>query len=97
VYCASYGGWIGVGGTSFSSPTWASMLSVVNSNRVNLGEARTGFLNPLIYKLGVKGRSFHDITSGNNGTPGYKAGAGYDNDTGFGSINLGKLMGKLTK
>jgi kumamolisin len=97
VYCSSYGGWLGVGGTSFSSPTWASMLTVVNSDRVNLGLARTGFLNPLIYKVGIKEKNFHDITSGNNGNPGYTAGPGYDNDTGFGSIDLGKLLPKLTK
>ncbi len=97
VYCASAGGWIGVGGTSFSSPTWAAMITIVNSDRVNSGLARTGFLNPLIYKLGVKEKKFHDIVSGNNGDPGYTAGKGYDNDTGFGSIDLGKLLPQLTR
>ncbi len=96
VYCASEGGWVGVGGTSFSAPTWAGMTTIVNSDRVNLGKARIGFINPLIYKLGEKGKNFHDIVSGNNGNPGFKAGPGYDNDTGFGSIDLGKLLPKLT-
>jgi subtilase family serine protease len=97
VYCTSYGGWLGVGGTSFSSPTWASMTTIVNSDRVSLGLPRVGFFNPLIYKLGLKEKKFHDIVSGNNGDPGYTAGVGYDNDTGFGSIALAKLLPKLTK
>ena len=97
VYCASYGGWLGVGGTSFSSPTWAAMTTIANSDRVNLGLSRLGFINPLIYKLGENGKQFHDILKGNNGTPGFKAGPGYDNDTGFGSIDLGKLLPRLTK
>ena len=44
-----------------------------------------------------KEKKFHDITQGNNGSPGYTAGKGYDNDTGFGSIDLGELMPKLLK
>jgi kumamolisin len=97
MYCQSGGGWFGEGGTSFAAPTWAGMTTVVNADRVNLGLARVGFFNPLIYKLGVREKKFHDIVSGNNGDPGYKAGKGYDNDTGFGSIDLGKLLPKLTK
>jgi kumamolisin len=97
VYDSTYGGWQGVGGTSFAAPTWASMITIVNADRVNAGLARVGFLNPLIYKIGLKEKNFHDITSGNNGNPGYTAGKGYDNDTGFGSIVLGKLLPQLTR
>jgi subtilase family serine protease len=96
-YCGCYGGWIGVGGTSLAAPIWASMATIVNSNRVNAGLPRLGFFNTSLYKLGVTEKKFHDITSGNNGSPGYTAGVGYDNDTGFGSIDLGALMAKLVK
>jgi kumamolisin len=97
VYCHSGGGWFGEGGTSFAAPSWAAMTTIVNADRVNLGLARVGFFNPLIYKLGAKEKGFHDVVTGNNGTPGFTAGKGYDNDTGFGSIDLGKLLPKLTK
>ncbi len=96
-YCGCYGGWLGIGGTSLSAPIWASMATIVNSNRVNAGLPRLGFFNTALYKLGVKEKDFHDIVVGNNGTPGYKSGPGYDNDTGFGSIELSKLMKKLLK
>jgi subtilase family serine protease len=96
-YCGCYGGWLGIGGTSLSAPIWASMATIVNSNRVNKGLPRLGYFNNALYKLGVKEKKFHDIVVGNNGTPGYKSGPGYDNDTGFGSIDLGDLMKKLLK
>jgi kumamolisin len=96
-YCGCYGGWFGDGGTSLSAPIWAGMATVINANRVNAGLPRLGFFNTALYKLGKKEKNFHDITSGNNGSPGYAAGKGYDNDTGFGSIDLGSLMPKLLK
>ena len=96
-YCGCYGGWFGDGGTSLSAPIWAGMATVVNANRVNAGLPRLGFFNTALYKLGKKEKNFHDITSGNNGSPGYAAGKGYDNDTGFGSVDLGVLMPKLLK
>ncbi len=96
-YCGCYGGWVEIGGTSLATPIWASMMSIVNSNRVNAGLPRLGFFNTALYKIGIKEKSFHDITVGNNGSPGYTAGKGYDNDTGFGSIDLGDLMKKLLK
>jgi kumamolisin len=96
-YCGCEGGWFGDGGTSLSAPIWAGMATVINSNRVNAGLPRLGFFNPVLYKLAKKEKKFHDITSGNNGNPGYTAGPGYDNDTGFGSVDLNKLMPKLLK
>jgi subtilase family serine protease len=96
-YCGCYGGWVEIGGTSLATPIWASMMSIVNSDRVNAGLPRLGFFNTALYKLGETEKKFHDITVGNNGTPGYTAGKNYDNDTGFGSIDLGALMKKLTK
>jgi subtilase family serine protease len=95
VYCALYGGWIAVGGTSLSSPLWAGMTTIVNADRVAKGLPRVGFLNPSLYKGAYSEAGFHDITSGNNGSPGYAAGPKYDNVTGFGSVILGDVLPKL--
>lgn len=94
------GQWISQGGTSASSPIWAGFTSIYNGDRVAAGKKRLGFLNPLLYKLGEKGIGFHDVTSGNNifgGTQGYKAGKGYDNTTGWGSIDVNKALAAFTK
>jgi kumamolisin len=96
-YCGCYGGWFGDGGTSLASPIWAGMATIINADRVNAGLPRLGFFNTALYKIAKKEKDFHDIVSGNNGSPGYTAGPGYDNDTGFGSIDLGKLLPKLLK
>jgi kumamolisin len=97
VYSNSSGGWVAIGGTSVSAPLWAGWISIFNDDRVAAGKARLGFLNPLLYKLGEAGTNFHDVTSGNNGSPGYKAGKGYDNTTGWGSIDVAKALPSFTK
>jgi subtilase family serine protease len=97
VYCSIYGGWISVGGTSLASPLLAGMTTVANADRVAKGGKRLGFLNPALYHLGLAATGFHDITVGNNGTPGYTAGPGYDNDTGFGSVDFAKLLSAGSK
>jgi kumamolisin len=96
-YCGCAGGWFGDGGTSLSTPLWAGMATIINSNRVNAGLPRIGYFNTALYKMAKKEKNFHDITSGTNGNPGFAAGQGYDNVTGFGSVDLGKLMPKLLK
>jgi subtilase family serine protease len=96
-YCGCEGGWFGDGGTSLSTPIWAGMATIVNSNRVNAGKPRLGFFNTRLYKVAKKEKNFHDVTSGNNGSPGFTAGKGYDNDTGFGSADLNALMPALLK
>jgi kumamolisin len=99
IYCpgfdCEYIGWGAVGGTSVASPMWAAMTTVINSDRVAAGLPRVGYANPALYPLGLAGTGFHDIVSGNNGSPGYTAGPGYDNVTGLGSIDLGVLLPKL--
>ena len=92
IYSQTEGGWLAVGGTSLSAPLWAGMATIINSDRVAAGQTRIGFFNPLLYQLGVTGKGFHDITKGNNGSPGFKAGKGYDNATGFGSLDLGAFL-----
>ena len=92
VYCADEGGWIAVGGTSLSSPLWAGWLSIINSDLVAAGKPRVGYFNPVLYPLGKKEKGFHDITVGNNGSPGFSAGKKYDNVTGWGSLDVSKFL-----
>ena len=68
-----------VGGTSAVAPLWAGLVALINK-RVGYP---VGYLSPLLYrKLGTSG-CFRDITQGSNGD--YKATAGWDPCTGFGS------------
>jgi kumamolisin len=99
IYSAYEGGWLAIGGTSLSSPLWAGMMSIINADRVADGLPREGYFNPTLYANNPQS-SFHDIHAGNNSTTnvtGYKAGTGYDNDTGWGSLNLGKLLPVVTE
>jgi len=83
------------GGTSFAAPMWAGYMALVNQQAVANGNAPLGFINPLIYPLGLGsgyGAAFHDITSGSNG---YPAVTGYDLATGWGSPNGSGLINAL--
>ena len=40
-----------VGGTSAASPTFASIISLLNDARISKGLPALGFLNPMIYLL----------------------------------------------
>jgi kumamolisin len=85
----------GWGGTSFAAPMWAGFMALVNQQAVANGNPTLGFINPIIYPIGVGsgyGNAFHDITSGNNG---YPAVAGYDLVTGWGSPNGSGLINAL--
>jgi len=92
VYSALNGGWQQVGGTSASSPIWASYISIVDSAWRTIGLGRVGFVNPLLYYQALETDGYDDITDGTNGNvnlygiPGYTAGGGYDNCTGWGSM-----------
>jgi fibronectin type 3 domain-containing protein len=91
-----YGGpWTGIGGTSFATPAWATIVALSNEIRAQSGQAgQTASLNgyaqtlPNLYKLPAS--DFHDITSGNNGK--YSAGVGYDLVTGRGSPIVNQLV-----
>ena len=97
IYLSHEGGWQVYGGTSLSSPIWGGFATIINAARVQAGKARIGFFNPLLYQLGVTETGFHDITQGNNGSPGFKAGKGYDNTTGFGSLDVAKFLPTITQ
>jgi kumamolisin len=78
-----------IGGTSASTPLWASLIA-----RLNQGlNARCGFLNPLLYGKFSTG-VLRDIKVGNNGA--YSAGPGWDACTGLGSPNGDQLFQALS-
>ncbi|EJF62249.1 tripeptidyl peptidase A [Dichomitus squalens] len=91
---------VSIGGTSAAAPTFASIVSLLNSARISKGLPSLGFLNPLIYALQATDPSvFNDITTGNNpgcGTPGFNATEGWDPVTGVGTPNFGKLKDIVT-
>ena len=69
----------GVDGTSASSPTFASVVALLNDQRLNADKPPLGFLNPLLYSSAAG--AFNDITSGNNpgcNTQGFPALPGWD-------------------
>ncbi|KAI1783833.1 family S53 protease [Ganoderma leucocontextum] len=54
----------GVSGTSASSPTFASIIALLNDQLIVAGKSPLGFLNPFLYSTGAS--AFNDITSGSN-------------------------------
>ncbi|HEV2165630.1 MAG TPA: protease pro-enzyme activation domain-containing protein, partial [Thermoplasmata archaeon] len=80
------------GGTSLSSPMWAGVAAVADSDA---GTA-LGFLNPSLYGVarGSSGHSaFHNVSGGYNG---YSAGKGWNPVTGLGSPNAMVLIPLLS-
>jgi kumamolisin len=77
-----------IGGTSAVAPLWAGLLALINQSL----EANVGFVNAQLYAAKAEA-TFHDITSGNNGT--YSAGKGWDACTGLGSPNGSALLAAL--
>jgi subtilase family serine protease len=98
------GNFTAVGGTSVAAPTFSAILALINQQ---LGSSGFGNVNPNLYTFAASGSSpFHDVTSGNNMVPctsgtlncpagttqiGFSAGPGYDQVTGLGSVDAGKL------
>lgn len=85
----SYGGWVEVGGTSFSTPDWASFFTLVNSLRASQGKSTLSQADPDMYTIYYSNNyltDFHDITAGGCG-----AGPGYDLATGIGSYQANNL------
>jgi subtilase family serine protease len=95
-------GWYVFGGTSASTPQWASIVALANQARSKLGKPNLGYLNDRLYALAESsayGRDFHDITVGNNqatGTPfGYSAAPGYDIASGWGTHRVSNVVAAL--
>ena len=99
------GSWSIIGGTSASSPVWASLTVLANEQRSNVGLSTIGFLNSSLYGIGASSRysqDFHDITTGDNIVPnsaaslvGYSAVTGYDLATGWGTPIGANLIADL--
>ncbi|MGA2409116.1 MAG: protease pro-enzyme activation domain-containing protein, partial [Candidatus Binataceae bacterium] len=81
------------GGTSVSSPTFAGIVKLIEQ----LQGERLGSVNPKIYSLASSEPSssgFRDITDGNNTynrVTGFTAGPGYDQATGWGSVDIAEF------
>jgi subtilase family serine protease len=79
------------GGTSLAAPLWAGYSRALAKAR---NVTRLGLLNPTIYSLAGKGplaNGIEDVTNGNNtynGVTGFSAGVGYDQVTGWGSVDM---------
>lgn len=88
-----------IGGTSLSAPYWAGIAELVAQQA---GAARTGNINARLYTLGVLANpatsGLRDVTKGSNGfhgVAGFKATAGYDKATGWGTPDIAILVPKL--
>ncbi|KAF7344769.1 Tripeptidyl-peptidase sed3 [Mycena venus] len=82
-----------VDGTSCSTPTFASIIALLNDELVAAGKATLGFLNPLLYSPAGRA-AFNDVTSGTNpgcDTNGFSASVGWDPITGLGTPNYAAL------
>jgi len=79
-------------GTSASSPTTGSILTLINQARYSAGKSSIGFINPVLYEHpGI----LNDIIEGGNqgcGTPGFSSAPGWDPVTGLGTPNYPKML-----
>ena len=75
------GEFLPVNGTSCSSPTFASVVGLLNDQLIAAGKSALGWLNPWLYSTAAS--ALNDITEGNNfacsgGTTGFNATVGWD-------------------
>jgi len=80
------------GGTSASTPIFASIINRINEARLNAGKTTIGFINPVLYS---NPSILNDITNGTNpgcGTIGFSAVKGWDPVTGLGTPNYPKML-----
>ena len=83
-------------GTSASTPIFAGIVSLINSERLAAGKPPVGFINPALYSLHAEcSDAFYDVTVGDNACGnlvccpreyGFTATAGYDVVSGLGSV-----------
>jgi subtilase family serine protease len=89
-------------GTSLAAPLWAGLMALANEQAAANGQPPVGFLNPALYAIGKSASyhtCFHDITTGSNTNSSsptkYRAVAGYDLCTGWGTPNGDNLIPAL--
>ncbi|KAK4214897.1 Pro-kumamolisin, activation domain-containing protein [Rhypophila decipiens] len=81
-----------LGGTSVAAPIWASVLNVLNEERLAVGKRPVGLVHQVFYR---HPEVFTDITTGSNpgcGSPGFQAKEGWDPVTGLGTPIYPKLL-----
>lgn len=81
-----------VSGTSCASPTFASVIALLNDELIAAGKSPLGFLNPWLYSTAAS--SLNDVTSGDNPgcfSDGFSATAGWDPVTGLGTPDYTSL------
>jgi tripeptidyl-peptidase-1 len=79
-------------GTSASAPIVASLISLINEERLAAGKGTVGFINPVLY---ANPGAMNDITVGSNpgaGTKGFQAVPGWDPVSGLGTPDYEKLL-----
>ncbi|KAK1238142.1 hypothetical protein MKX08_002721 [Trichoderma sp. CBMAI-0020] len=79
-------------GTSASAPVFASIMALINNERLNAGKPTVGFVNPVLY---AHPEAMNDITTGANlgcgADPAFRAVEGWDAVTGLGSPDFARL------
>jgi len=100
-------GWMPVGGTSASTPTFAGITSYLNDISYKKSGKPLGFLSPLLYQMYAEApEAFTDITVGDNkcteagcfaSCKGYKCAAGWDPVTGLGTPVTDKMLSYVEK
>ena len=86
------GVWGTSGGTSASTPIFASAVNRINEERLNAGKKTIGFINPALYS---NPQILNDIKNGSNpgcGTQGFSAVEGWDPVSGLGTPNFPKML-----
>jgi len=81
-----------VSGTSCSSPTFASVIALLNDELIAAGKSPLGFLNPWLYSTASS--ALNDVTSGDNPgcfSEGFSATTGWDPVTGLGTPDYTNL------
>jgi pseudomonalisin/xanthomonalisin len=78
-----------VGGTSLSAPLFAGFWARIQSKNNNTLVYPASAIYSYGHVAANAKNMFHDITKGSNG--GYTAAAGWDNTTGFGTLDVGKF------
>jgi subtilase family serine protease len=97
----------GIGGTSAGAPTFAGIVALLNQATGSNGLGNVNPMLYSLFANNASTHVFHDITSGTNKVPctsgtkncpagttsiGFSAGAGYDQVTGLGSLDVTKLV-----
>ncbi|CAN8104845.1 unnamed protein product [Discula destructiva] len=80
------------GGTSASSPIFASLVNRIVEERLKIGKGPLGFINPVLYQ---HPEVLNDIKNGSNpgcGTNGFDAVKGWDPVTGLGTPDYEKML-----